>query len=105
MLPVTSFKNTLWESIAEELWPVVAKSVNAARLARQVSNIHKYYIYGLAHKHIRLSDSILFTDVHDLNVSTLQGRVASTGTRDSTLEILIGDNGWVDHRENGSLFF
>ncbi|XP_021719707.1 tRNA wybutosine-synthesizing protein 2/3/4-like [Chenopodium quinoa] len=30
-----------------------------------------------------------------------QGRVASTGTRDSRLEILIGDNGWVEHRENG----
>ncbi|XP_062013510.1 tRNA wybutosine-synthesizing protein 2/3/4 [Rosa rugosa] len=67
VLPVTSFKNPLWDSIAEELWPAVAKSVNAVRLARQ-------------------------------------GRVASTGTRDSTLEILIGDNGWVDHRENGILY-
>ncbi|XP_050367895.1 tRNA wybutosine-synthesizing protein 2/3/4 [Argentina anserina] len=67
VLPVTSFKNPLWDSIAEELWPIVAKSVNATRLARQ-------------------------------------GCVASTGTRDSTLEILIGDNGWVDHRENGILY-
>ncbi|KAL6200966.1 hypothetical protein ACLB2K_024681 [Fragaria x ananassa] len=67
VLPVTSFKNPLWDSIAEELWPVIAKSVNAARLARQ-------------------------------------GRVASNGTRDSTLEILIGDNGWVDHRENGIVY-
>lgn len=34
----------------------------------------------------------------------LQGRVADTATRDSTLEILLGDNGWVDHRENGILY-
>ncbi|KAL6197629.1 hypothetical protein ACLB2K_033235 [Fragaria x ananassa] len=67
LLPVTSFKNPLWDSIAEELWPVIAKSVNAARLSRQ-------------------------------------GRVASNGTRDSTLEILIGDNGWVDHCENGIVY-
>ncbi|KAL0305933.1 UNVERIFIED_CONTAM: tRNA wybutosine-synthesizing protein 2/3/4 [Sesamum radiatum] len=33
-----------------------------------------------------------------------QGRVAQTGTRDSKLEILVGDNGWVDHRENGVLY-
>ncbi|KAK4353608.1 hypothetical protein RND71_025802 [Anisodus tanguticus] len=33
-----------------------------------------------------------------------QGRVAPTGTRDSTLEILVGDNGWVNHRENGILY-
>nr|XP_027087531.1 tRNA wybutosine-synthesizing protein 2/3/4-like [Coffea arabica] len=33
-----------------------------------------------------------------------QGLVASTGTRDSTLEILVGDNGWVEHRENGILY-
>lgn len=33
-----------------------------------------------------------------------QGRVASTGTRDSTLEMLVGDNGWVEHRENGILY-
>ncbi|XP_015574248.1 tRNA wybutosine-synthesizing protein 2/3/4 isoform X1 [Ricinus communis] len=32
------------------------------------------------------------------------GRVAPTGTRDSTLEMLVGDNGWVDHRENGILY-
>ncbi|XP_021766875.1 tRNA wybutosine-synthesizing protein 2/3/4-like [Chenopodium quinoa] len=30
-----------------------------------------------------------------------QGRVASTGTRDSRVEILVGDNGWVEHSENG----
>ncbi|KAF8093012.1 hypothetical protein N665_0393s0014 [Sinapis alba] len=33
-----------------------------------------------------------------------QGRVEANGTRDSTLEILVGDNGWVDHRENGILY-
>ncbi|KAK9151781.1 hypothetical protein Syun_010090 [Stephania yunnanensis] len=33
-----------------------------------------------------------------------QGRIAPTGTRDSTLEILVGDNGWVHHRENGILY-
>ncbi|KVH89619.1 Kelch-type beta propeller [Cynara cardunculus var. scolymus] len=27
-----------------------------------------------------------------------------TGTRDSGLEILVGDDGWVDHRENGVLY-
>ena len=30
-----------------------------------------------------------------------QGRVLPTGTRDSTLEILLGDNGLVEHIENG----
>ncbi|XP_071697573.1 tRNA wybutosine-synthesizing protein 2/3/4-like isoform X2 [Rutidosis leptorrhynchoides] len=33
-----------------------------------------------------------------------QGRISSNGTRDSGLEILVGDNGWVDHRENGVLY-
>ncbi|CAO2842541.1 unnamed protein product [Amaranthus hypochondriacus] len=33
-----------------------------------------------------------------------QGRVASTGTRDSRLEILVGDHGWVEHRENGIMY-
>ncbi|GAA0158468.1 RNA methyltransferase [Lithospermum erythrorhizon] len=33
-----------------------------------------------------------------------QGRVATTGTRDSTLEMLVGDDGWVEHRENGILY-
>lgn len=64
ILPATSFKNSLWDSIAEELWLIVAKSLKAHRLARQ-------------------------------------GPVAATGTRDSTLEILVGDDGWVNHRENG----
>lgn len=26
------------------------------------------------------------------------------GTRESTLEILVGDNGWVDHNENGIIY-
>lgn len=33
-----------------------------------------------------------------------QGRIASNGTRDSTLDMLVGDDGWVDHRENGILY-
>lgn len=33
-----------------------------------------------------------------------KGRVAPTGTRDSALEILVGDNGWVKHCENGILY-
>lgn len=36
ILPATSFKNSLWDSIAEELWLIVAKSLKAHRLARQV---------------------------------------------------------------------
>lgn len=67
VLPATSFKDPIWDSISKELWPIVARSLNTRRVARQ-------------------------------------GRVASTGTRDSTLEILVGDDGWVDHRENGILY-
>ncbi|CAK7351211.1 unnamed protein product [Dovyalis caffra] len=67
VLPATSFKDPIWDSIGKELWPIVARSLNTRRIARR-------------------------------------GRVASTGTRDSTLEILVGDNGWVDHRENGILY-
>lgn len=67
VLPVTSFSNPVWDSIGEELWRSIAKSLNTRRLARQ-------------------------------------GRVVSNGTRDSTLEILVGDNGWVDHRENGIIY-
>lgn len=37
MLPVTSFKDPVWDSIGEELWPTIAKSLNTSRLARQVS--------------------------------------------------------------------
>ncbi|CAH9106433.1 unnamed protein product [Cuscuta epithymum] len=33
-----------------------------------------------------------------------QGRISPSGTRDSNLEMLIGDNGWVHHRENGILY-
>ncbi|KAM3345443.1 tRNA wybutosine-synthesizing protein 2/3/4 [Capsicum galapagoense] len=67
VLPITSFKDSAWDLIGQELWFMVAKSLGANRLARQ-------------------------------------GRVAPTGTRDSTLEILVGDNGWVNHRENGILY-
>lgn len=64
VLPKTCFKDPLWESIREELWPLVAKSLGAQRLARQ-------------------------------------GKIMPNGTRDSTLELLVGDNGWVTHYENG----
>ncbi|KAL3627489.1 hypothetical protein CASFOL_028852 [Castilleja foliolosa] len=67
VLPVTSFKDQVWESIEEELWPLVARSLGTQRLARQ-------------------------------------GRIAQTGTRDSKMEILVGNDGWVDHRENGILY-
>ncbi|CAN1326735.1 tRNA wybutosine-synthesizing protein 2/3/4 [Linum perenne] len=67
VLPITSFKDPVWDSIREELWPIIATSLNAVRLARQ-------------------------------------GRVASNGTRDSTLELLVGDSGWVDHKENGVIY-
>ncbi|XP_010278689.1 PREDICTED: tRNA wybutosine-synthesizing protein 2/3/4 isoform X2 [Nelumbo nucifera] len=67
VLPVTSFKDPLWDSIGEELWSTVARSLGTRRLARQ-------------------------------------GRISPTGTRDSTLEILVGENGWVDHRENGIIY-
>ncbi|KAG8385740.1 hypothetical protein BUALT_Bualt03G0076600 [Buddleja alternifolia] len=67
VLPISSFKDQVWDSIGGELWPLVAQSLGTQRLARQ-------------------------------------GRIAQTGTRDSKLEILVGDNGWVDHRENGILY-
>ncbi|XWS12833.1 hypothetical protein CRYUN_Cryun37aG0124200 [Craigia yunnanensis] len=67
VLPVSSFMDPVWDSIGEELWPIIARSLNTCRLARQ-------------------------------------GRVAPNGTRDSTLEILVGDSGWVAHRENGILY-
>ncbi|KAJ9566092.1 hypothetical protein OSB04_002058 [Centaurea solstitialis] len=67
VLPMTSFKDSVWDSLGTELWSTVAESLGARRLARQ-------------------------------------GRVSPNGTRDSGLEILVGDNGWVDHRENGVLY-
>ncbi|MQL85848.1 hypothetical protein Taro_018369, partial [Colocasia esculenta] len=33
-----------------------------------------------------------------------RGRILPTGTRDSTLEILVGEDGWVTHHENGILY-
>ncbi|KAK1557614.1 hypothetical protein Q3G72_028149 [Acer saccharum] len=71
VLPVTAFKDPAWDSIGDELWPIIA--INFCTL----------YIYPL-----------IFP----------KGCVAPTGTRDSTLEILIGDNGWVNHCENGILY-
>lgn len=36
VLPLTCFKDPEWDSIGEELWCAVAKSLGARRLARQV---------------------------------------------------------------------
>lgn len=41
---------------------------------------------------------------HPLFAFAFKGRVEANGTRDSTLEILVGDDGWVDLRENGILY-
>ncbi|XP_030469651.1 tRNA wybutosine-synthesizing protein 2/3/4 [Syzygium oleosum] len=35
VLPEASFKDPIWETIGEELWPVIAKVLNTRRLARQ----------------------------------------------------------------------
>ncbi|CAL5383743.1 unnamed protein product [Camellia sinensis] len=35
VLPMTSFKDPAWDSVGVELWPIVAKSLGAQRLARQ----------------------------------------------------------------------
>ncbi|XP_042377401.1 tRNA wybutosine-synthesizing protein 2/3/4-like isoform X2 [Zingiber officinale] len=67
VLPKSAFTDPIWDSIEEEVWPLVAKSLGAQRLARQ-------------------------------------GRILPTGTRDSTLELLLGDNGWVTHQENGIIY-
>lgn len=44
VLPVTSFKDPAWDSIGPEVWPIVAKSLNANRLARQVSYILELFL-------------------------------------------------------------
>ncbi|VFQ92464.1 unnamed protein product [Cuscuta campestris] len=67
VLPMSCFKDPLWDSVGAELWSLVAKSLGTNRLARQ-------------------------------------GRISPSGTRDSTLEMLVGDDGWVNHRENGILY-
>nr|Q8H4D4.1 RecName: Full=tRNA wybutosine-synthesizing protein 2/3/4; Includes: RecName: Full=tRNA wybutosine-synthesizing protein 3 homolog; Short=tRNA-yW-synthesizing protein 3; AltName: Full=tRNA(Phe) 7-((3-amino-3-carboxypropyl)-4-demethylwyosine(37)-N(4))-methyltransferase; Includes: RecName: Full=tRNA wybutosine-synthesizing protein 2 homolog; Short=tRNA-yW-synthesizing protein 2; AltName: Full=tRNA(Phe) (4-demethylwyosine(37)-C(7)) aminocarboxypropyltransferase [Oryza sativa Japonica Group]BAC20692. len=64
VLPKTCFKDPLWESVRDDLWPLVAKSLGAQRLARQ-------------------------------------GKITPNGTRDSTLELLVGNDGWLTHHENG----
>ncbi|KAL9285717.1 TRNA wybutosine-synthesizing protein/4 [Arabidopsis thaliana] len=53
-----------------------------------------------------ISDEVWCAVSQSLSANRLarQGRVEPNGTRDSTLEILVGDNGWVDHRENGILY-
>ncbi|WOK91854.1 tRNA wybutosine-synthesizing protein 2/3/4 [Canna indica] len=67
VLPKTAFNDPIWDSVGEELWPMVAKSLGAKRLARQ-------------------------------------GSILPSGTRDSTLQILLGENGWVTHQENGIIY-
>jgi hypothetical protein len=47
VLPKTCFKEPLWESIGEELWQLVAKSLGAQRLARQVSYLFLENAKGL----------------------------------------------------------
>uniref|UniRef100_A0A0E0I1D5 tRNA wybutosine-synthesizing protein 2/3/4 n=1 Tax=Oryza nivara TaxID=4536 RepID=A0A0E0I1D5_ORYNI len=64
VFPKTCFKDPLWESVRDDLWPLVAKSLGAQRLARQ-------------------------------------GKITPNGTRDSTLELLVGNDGWLTHHENG----
>ncbi|KAI9197573.1 hypothetical protein LWI28_000896 [Acer negundo] len=42
VLAVTAFKDPAWHSIGNELWPIIAKSLNTSRLARQVSYVHQF---------------------------------------------------------------
>lgn len=44
VLPVTSFKDPVWDTIGAEIWPIVAKALNARRLARQVSYMLELHI-------------------------------------------------------------
>jgi tRNA wybutosine-synthesizing protein 3 len=39
--------------------------------------------------------------IHSTTCLFWQGKIMPNGTRDSTLELLLGDNGWVTHYENG----
>lgn len=43
VLPVNAFKDPIWGSIGDELWPIVAKSLGTQRLARQVSLVKLHY--------------------------------------------------------------
>ena len=36
VLPADAFKNEIWSSLGEELWAIVARSLNVQRVARQV---------------------------------------------------------------------
>ena len=40
VIPVTSFKDPAWALIAQDLWPILANSLGARRLARQVCAIY-----------------------------------------------------------------
>lgn len=66
VLPVTSFKDLVWDTIGAELWRIVAKSLNARRLARQVR-----YMLEL---HINCKTGILLVDpcfLHSVSKSIL----------------------------------
>ena len=36
VLPAEAFRNEIWSSLGEELWAIVARSLNVQRVARQV---------------------------------------------------------------------
>ncbi|TXG47030.1 hypothetical protein EZV62_026324 [Acer yangbiense] len=107
VLPVTAFKDPVWDSIGDELWPIIAKSLNTSRLAHQSYVIYAWnypssscWKLGISLLHPSVSVVSLSCGLNKLMYSYIyplifpKGRVAPTGTRDSTLEILIGDNGW-----------
>lgn len=54
MLPVSSFRDPVWDSIDDKLWPAVAKSLNTSRLARQVSYMCIYIKAELSCHDIKL---------------------------------------------------
>ncbi|KAL0363221.1 UNVERIFIED_CONTAM: tRNA wybutosine-synthesizing protein 2/3/4 [Sesamum calycinum] len=108
VLPVFSFKDQVWDSIGKELWPLVAESLGTHRLARQVLTFESAW-YKSRCSELTLKTFLVLGENNYITAPFLlleldQGRVAQTGTRDSKLEILVGDNGWVDHRENGVLY-
>ncbi|KAK1326195.1 tRNA wybutosine-synthesizing protein 2/3/4 [Acorus calamus] len=96
VLPVSSFGDPAWDLIGDELWPIVAESLGACRLARQVYP-------GIGGMKMLLEGQKKLQSKDRENIR-LKGRVLPTGTRDSTLEILVGDNGWVNHHENGIIY-
>ncbi|CAA6658210.1 unnamed protein product [Spirodela intermedia] len=151
VLPVTSFKDPAWDLIGEDLWPIVAKSLGARRLARQLSKVNDMLTINKGATPLvinclgagaetrvgswvptpsrdwrRLPGTVLgsmccvlgligFSGIgfksrdspaagfnsKEIKGEKVLGRVLATGTRDSTLEILVGEDGLVEHQENG----